>query len=173
MSTLPGYLIALLLSLLLAALPCRGGAQSAPTQEAAPALLAGPAPDPQAAQLAPMPPNTVAITYCVSGAGMRRIRSVLDMGVLGSDSLAEVVAHEAMHRAQMARRPAGTCPDYGDPLVKLADEIEAYCASRPVRMRRGFTKGEVDGSYIARLMVQFAGLVDAQELIARYFAGCP
>lgn len=111
--------------------------------------------------------NTLAFTYCESGVA----RVMIDAGIIGTDSLEEILIHEATHLAQ-SRDSTGACKLDLSIQDHLAGEVEAYCASRPARMKRGFTKEEVDDSYLRRLIVQFWHLLDIQTVIQSYPKGC-
>jgi len=120
----------------------------------------------------PMPPGAIAVTYCLGG----RVRSVIDMEVIGTDSLEEIAVHEATHREQWRRKvqEAGECPtQYRTPAQALNAEIEAYCASRPIRMKRGFTQQEVDDNYLSRLYYQFGRALPMFTIVDSYRRGCP
>lgn len=117
---------------------------------------------------AQLPPGAIAVTSCLGG----RTQTSIDVDVIGTDSLQEILVHEAKHREQ-ALRVLPNCPVYDNVFHLLTDEVEAYCASRPVRMVRGYTEREVDMNYIARLIVQFNGAMSRRTIIDSYHYGCP
>jgi hypothetical protein len=111
---------------------------------------------------APMGPGALAETSCFGG----RIIQVVDMNVLGTDLEQEIIAHEEKHAEQILRRQLGgisgvgdanritplVCPGFPPGLHQVNIEAEAFCASRPVRMRvRGESKEEADAWYIELL----------------------
>lgn len=116
----------------------------------------------------PLPPGAIATTYCLGG----RVTSVINLEVVGTDSLEEIAAHEAKHREQMARS-APECPNLAEPTRLLAFEIEAYCASRPYRMRRGYSQAEVDEDYIARIQADLGRVYPPKAIELLYHNGCP
>lgn len=122
----------------------------------------------KAQNYAPLPPGTVAITYCIGG----RVTTVMNMDWAETDSLPELIAHEKKHQEQ-ARRYAPGCPPYSDTHTLMLHEIEAYCASRPYRMKLGFTKDQADGDYLLRIVAQFKGEIPSETIIQSYFKGCP
>lgn len=114
-----------------------------------------------------LPPGTIAITTCLGG----HIQTAVDAEIIGTDSLQEILVHEAKHREQ-AKRYAPGCPLY-TPWRLLTDEVEAYCASRPLRMARGWTELQVDINYLARLRSQFKGAMPVYDIVMTYVHNCP
>jgi hypothetical protein len=120
----------------------------------------------------PLPGGAVAVTYCLGG----RVRSVVDMAILGSDSAEEIAAHEAAHRATQLRRmrdlPQGTCAPMPDALL-LTDEVHAYCTSLPYRSRR-VGEGDARRSYLLRLVYQFRETsIPPDSVLHAWITGCP
>lgn len=115
-------------------------------------------------------PGALAETYCIGG----RITSVINMEIIGTDSLAEIVAHETIHRAQIAGRSTpGNCPPPLTPAQLLQDEVEAYCGSRPFRIAQGFSKEAVDSNYISRLNNQLGRALPKFTISSTYLQSCP
>jgi hypothetical protein len=129
-----------------------------------PATLAAqgrPAPrwlDPAAHQVA-------AFTLCADG----RPVTFVNAGVIESDSLAEILAHERRHLEQLRSRRACDAPAAEpEPMESLlADEIDGYCASLPYAEQRGIPRGERIGQYAGRLFRQFGGLIPVGAIAAR------
>lgn len=117
---------------------------------------------------AQMSSGALAETSCLGG----RIQSVIDMALVGTDSLQEVVVHEMKHQEQ-ARKFAPGCPNYTNPAELLVDEVEAYCASRPYRIARGWSKDSVDNNYLLRLRSQFDRALHPLQVVIAYKRGCP
>jgi hypothetical protein len=126
---------------------------------------------PAQAQEMIMAPGSLAETYCLGG----RITSVMNMELLGTDSLLEISVHEAVHRVQMERNRLGPgqCPPPLTTVQLLKDEVEAYCASRPFRIAQGFTKEEVDLNYLSRLQNQLGRVFPEYTIASTYTASCP
>jgi hypothetical protein len=117
-----------------------------------------------------VPPGAIAVTSCLGG----RVRTVIDAEVIGTDSLQEILVHEAKHREQAKRAGKGQCPSYERVWQLLNDEIEAYCTSKPIRMAALHQyEWEVDANYIVRLLYQFKGAVPRATIISSYYQGCP
>ncbi len=115
-----------------------------------------------------LPPGALASTSCLGG----HIQTAIDVRIIGTDSLEEILVHEAKHREQ-AMRTAPMCPKYDRPDQLLNDEVEAYCTSRPIRMQRGFTEQEVDANYLMRLIYQFKGALPRFTITDTYSRSCP
>jgi hypothetical protein len=98
----------------------------------------------------------------------------VDAEIIGSDSMPEILVHEAKHREQAARAGKGLCPAYSNVWTLLNDEVEAYCASKPVRMKTKHQyEWEVDANYLVRLIYQFKGAMPRATIVSSYYHGCP
>ena len=113
------------------------------------------------------PVGALAYTTCLGG----HVKTFVDAAIIGTDSLTEILVHEAKHREQAARS-APMCQRY-TPWTLLASEVEAYCASRPFRMARGWSELEVDINYLTRLFSQFKGAMPRRDIVRAYRTGCP
>jgi len=118
-----------------------------------------------------VPPGSLAFTTCIGG----HIKTYVDAELIGTDSMQEILVHEAKHREQ-ARRLAPNCPAY-TAWKLLTDEVEAYCASRPYRMARSSNKDtaelEANVNYLTRLFYQFKGAMPRHDIVRAYRTGCP
>jgi hypothetical protein len=110
-----------------------------------------------------------AITLCLAG----QPTTFVDARILGTDSLAEVLAHEARHREQYLSRRCEEPDSTRASSQLLADEIEAYCASLPYALRRGVPRGERVGVYVRRMYQQTGGSVPIREIVQRFSEACP
>lgn len=116
----------------------------------------------------PMPQAALAITTCLGG----RAKSVIDIAIIGTDSLAEIVAHEKVHIKQVERAKPG-CPKYASTWDLLAAEVEAYCVSRHYRAKRpGWTLEEANKDAIARLQNQMNGAINKKAIETYYRENC-
>jgi len=139
-----------------------------------PALLAAFAlafmPRPAAPQAAP--PGATAWTQCLD----RRVNSFIDVAAIGTDSTEEILYHESIHRRQNADSIAktGACARIVTPAQALNYEIEAYCASDSVRVRKQHTDpGEVSAQTLWRLLRQFHAALPYFTISSSWLKGCP
>lgn len=122
----------------------------------------------------PLSGNDLATTSCMGG----RIISVVSLAVVGTDLFEEVVEHERTHIRQlgeMVKANGGQCPVSLGAVRMLAMEIEAYCGSRKIRMRKNpfFTKAAVDDDYIDRLQENFRRYFTLAVIAEQFRQGCP
>ena len=122
-----------------------------------------------------LPPGALAMTWCEFGVP----RTAIDATLVGGPLETEVMVHEAYHRRQFRRRqaqahlPPDVCPPRMTTDQLLHEEIEAYCASLPFRVKRGETPEEARGHYAAMLVNQFYGRVMPANVVAEWLRGCP
>lgn len=111
-----------------------------------------------------------AITHCDED-GV--VKSVIDVRFVESDtglpSLAEIIAHESVHRQQLVKRGCGD-PTWDE---LLDEEIEAHCVSLPIALRQGRETAEATRRRIAMQFVRFLNRVGYTEILNRWLKGCP
>lgn len=99
-------------------------------------------------------------------------QAMINVELLGTDSLLEVVAHEITHVNQF--RKAG-CPKRVSRAQSIEWEAQAYCVMRPIRLRR--TREHpfaADVTYLLYLRATFrADSTELEYLARRYRAYCP
>lgn len=119
------------------------------------------------------PPGALAWTECLGG----HVSTYVNAEIVGSDSLREILVHEAKHREQAHRAGPGQCPVVDTPWKLLAAEVEAYCASKPFHMARlpnpETAELETDVNYLTRLFIQFHGAMLKRDIVQAYRTGCP
>lgn len=114
------------------------------------------------------PANVIAVSYCVFGGQ----RSLIDVRLLGTDSLPEILAHEATHREQFSRLDA-PCGGRTTLEVFLNAEVGAWCATRALRMaRRGISKADADQEILQRLYATFSPTLPPTLIAMRYAERC-
>lgn len=118
------------------------------------------------------PSTVIAVTPCENNV----VATFVNLDFLGTDSVKEILVHEARHREQAHRaiNKTGHCPDYSDHLLLLADEVDAYCVSSVERIKR-HTARDVDSTTILRMLNQFDGdsIVTRDSIVVFWKRGCP
>lgn len=118
--------------------------------------------------LIPIAGSTIGVTWCSNGVA----RSFVDAALTGSER-EEVMAHEKVHRNQVAKRVGftGICPGNLDPEQQLTDEVEAYCAGRDIR-RTHVALADVDDQYLRILLTSFWQELPVAVIIDAYRYRC-
>lgn len=124
------------------------------------------------------PPDVVplAVTYCYDRDSLPPFSvSFINPVVLGTDSLQEVVVHEARHDRMNRDSLAATghCPGPQTDSARLDREVYAYCASDSVRVKRTHSIVEAGVVTVDRLVMQFENRIPVGEITRRWQAGCP
>lgn len=116
--------------------------------------------------------QTIATSICYRDG---EVVSFVRTEIIDTDSMAEILTHEARHRAQYRAHFAvdSTCGS-SSPDSSLTREIAAYCASDSVRFERTRDSVEVATTTLRRLLFQFSDTLRAETIIARWmYSGCP
>ena len=119
----------------------------------------------------------IAVTYChlADTTAPSFTVTFIDASLVGSDSLSEILAHEAVHeRRNKDSLRVGTCPGpQGDVSAHLNREIVAYCVSDSVRVLRTHDPVEAARTTVGRLVNQFYGKIPVSEIAWRWSHACP
>ncbi len=116
------------------------------------------------------PPGAIAWTSCLG----RSVTTYIDVAILGADSTDEILYHESVHRRQATDSLAktGACPLIVSPAQLLNYEIEAYCASDSIHIRRD-TSEQTKAITLQRLMRQFHAALPAFTITQSWQHACP
>lgn len=116
------------------------------------------------------PPGAIAWTSCLG----RTVATYIDVAILGADSTDEILYHESIHRRQAVDSLAktGACPLIVSPAQLLNYEIEAYCASDSIHVKRD-TREHAKAITLERLMREFHAALPAFTITQSWQQACP
>jgi hypothetical protein len=135
------------------------------------ALALAALPRPAAAQRAAVPDDFPGITRCEGGQAVTRIRADVRDSLL----LAQLEAHEAVHRSQAAAYP--TCQAFLAGLRtarQIIDvELPAYCAQWRVAVAQGAEPVETRREFSWRIAAQSGAMENRLQIIQLFESECP
>lgn len=118
-----------------------------------------------------LPPGFLGYTFCRDGVAETWIRQ----DVVGSDRLAEIQAHEAVHRQQAAGY--GRCEAFFATLRSarriVEVEIPAYCAQLDVATRAGGDREALKREYALRISAQSGAMENRLDVLLAFRRACP
>ncbi len=122
------------------------------------------------AQRAAVPDDFPGITWCEGGRAISRIRADVRDSLL----LAQLEAHEAVHRAQAEAFP--TCEAFLQGLTsarRIIDvELPAYCAQWRVAVEQGATPAETRREFAWRIAAQSGAMENRLQVVQRFEREC-
>ena len=125
---------------------------------------------PAAAQRAAAPDDFPGITRCEGGQAISRIRADVRDPLL----LAQLEAHEAVHRAQAAASPS--CEAFLAGLTSARQiidvELPAYCAQWRVAVRQGAEPVEARREFGWRIAAQSGAMENRLQVVQRFEREC-
>ena len=111
------------------------------------------------------------LTRCEGGVAVSRLRTDVTDSVL----VAEVEAHEAVHRAQAAAYPS--CEAFVATLTSarrvIEVELPAYCAQWQVAVARGADSVATRREYAWRIAAQSGAMENRLDIVQRFERECP
>lgn len=145
---------------MLALLTTLAGAQAQPDGSASPI--------PPASRLPATPTGFFGYTFCRNGLAESWVRA----DKIGTPELDELLAHEAVHRAQAAQ--FSVCEDWLKSVTSarkiIEAEIPAYCAQLKVAVARGGDRAALTRDYAFRIAAQSGAMenrLDIRQIFAR------
>lgn len=116
------------------------------------------------------PPGAVAWTSCLGP----HVNTYIDVAILGADSTDEILYHESIHRRQAydSLAKTGACPLIVSPAQLLNYEIEAYCASDSIRVKRE-PLAVAQATTLDRLVREFHAALPLFTITQSWRQGCP
>jgi hypothetical protein len=132
------------------------------------ALLAG---RPLRAQRPATPDDFLGLTVCEAGKPVTRLRADVTDSLL----LAQLEAHEAVHRAQASA--FGSCEEFLASLTTarriIAAELPAYCAQWRVAVAQGADSVETRRDFAWRIAAQSGAMENRLQVTQRLEQECP
>jgi hypothetical protein len=129
------------------------------------------APSPLQAQRAAQPHDFLALTRCEGGEAV----TVTRPDVVRSGVADEIVAHEAVHRAQAAEHPS--CEAFVATIISarrtIEVEIPAYCAQWRVAVAHGADSAATRREFAWRIAAQSGAMENRLEVLQRFERECP
>jgi hypothetical protein len=123
------------------------------------------------AQRPATPDDFLSLTRCEAGRAVTRVRSDMRDSLV----LAQLEAHEAVHRAQASAYP--TCEAFlssiGSARHVVDVELPAYCAQWRVAVAQGADSVEVRREYAWRIAAQSGAMENRLDILQRFRRECP
>jgi len=124
-----------------------------------------------AAQRAAAADDFLSLTRCESGRAVTQVRPDVRDSLL----LAQLEAHEAVHRAQAARYP--TCEAFVASIRSARQvvdaELPAYCAQWRVAVAQGADSVEQRREFAWRIAAQSGAMENRLDIVRRFRQECP
>jgi hypothetical protein len=118
-----------------------------------------------------IPDGFLGYTFCRNGLPETWIRA----DIVGTPEAEEVMAHEAVHRAQASAAPS--CEAFiaglGSARRVIETEIPAYCAQWQVVRARGADRETTLREYALRISAQSGAMENRLDVLQRLRAACP
>lgn len=114
------------------------------------------------------PPRAIAATYCLGD----RVSTWINVVILDTDSLKEILIHETVHRRQALDTvtAVGRCPRAHTQVDLLLAEIEAFCVSFDERTKRMLPQ-QARADYIGKLL-RYPGGVPPDSVLSFWQERC-